>query len=395
MKKSMALYINILTICLLCFFSGSNGLVNSTIQACIEAFPDINPSTIRLTTTLPSLISLPVMIYASHHISKIGFRKSMILATLFLTIGGAGPYFLNSSWYLVLFFRCLTGVGLGFFGLRNALILCSFTEQTQAKFIGIGNAMNSLASVILTPIAGMLCAISWKHPYLLFLIGFLILLLTIFTLEEPKIVIDEESSKFNIKDLLDYRYIVYLFFYFLACLVLYPILSGMSSFIVLKNLGSLAIAGTLISCHNIGGFVTGFFTDTFERKFKISTIPLSFLLITVGQLLALYVRNVIIIGIGSGLTGVGFFILISTITVYTGAISSDSNKTLRSTLLLVFMQFGMFLSSYFIEYSHILLKLPTDVESSWLASALICGICTVLTFVFKKQLFDVKKKSSN
>ncbi len=394
MKKSMSLYINILTICLLCFYSGSNGLVNSTIQACIEAFPEISPSTIRLTTTLPSLISLPVMIYASHHISKIGFRKSMILGTLFLTIGGIGPFFLNSSWYLVLFFRCLTGIALGFFGLRNALILCSFEEHRQAKFIGIGNAMNSLASVILTPIAGMLCSISWKHPFLLFGIGIFILLLTIFTLEEPDIVKDEESSKFNIKDILDFRFIVYLFFYFLACLVLYPILSGMSSFIVLKNLGSLAIAGTLISCHNIGGFVTGFFTDTFERKFKLSTVPLSFLLITVGQLLALYVPNIIIIGLGSALTGVGFFILISTITVYTGAISTDSNKTLRSTLLLVFMQFGMFLSSYFIEYSHILLKLPTDVESSWLASALVCALCTLLTFIFKKQLFEVKKKSS-
>ena len=31
---------------------------------------------------------------------------------------------------------------------------------------------------------------------------------------ELQIVIDEESSKFNFKDLLDYRYIVYLFFYF-------------------------------------------------------------------------------------------------------------------------------------------------------------------------------------
>ena len=102
------------------------------------------------------------------------------------------------------------------------------------------------------------------------------------------------------------------------------------------------------------------------------------------------VRNVFIIGLGSALTGVGFFILISTVTVYTGHISTPSNKTIRTTLLLVFMQFGMFLSSYFIEYSHILLNLPTDVESSWLASALVCGICTILSFMFKKKLFDVK-----
>ena len=395
MKKSMSFYLNVTTICMLCFISGTNGLVNSTIQACIEAFPHVSPSTIRLTTTLPSLISLPVMIYASHHISKIGFRKSMIIATLFLTIGGVGPYFLNSSWSLVLFFRCLTGIGIGFYGLRNALILASFQDHLQAKFIGIGNAMNSLASVVLTPIAGMLCAISWKQPFLLFSIGILILILTILCLEEPKIVYDEQSSQFNIKDILDFRFLSYSLFYFLGCMVLYPILSGMSSFIVLKNLGTLAIAGTLISCHNIGGFITGFFTDTIETKFKISTIPLAFLLITIGQLLALYVRNIIVIGIGTALTGVGFFIMISTITVYTGAISTDSNKTLRSTLLLVFMQFGMFLSSYFMEYSHILLKLSTDVESSWLASALICGMSTVLTFIFKKQLFDVKKRSSN
>lgn len=390
MKKSLSLYINITTIFLLCFISGANGLVNSTIQACIDAFPHINPSTIRLTTTLPSLISLPVMILVSKYVSKIGFRKSMIIATLFLGIGGIGPYFVSSNWTLVMFFRCLTGVALGFYGLRNALILSSFQDHMQAKFIGIGNAMNSLASVILTPVAGMLCSISWKQPYLLYALCFPILILTVIGLKEPEITYDEESSSFNLKDLLDVRFIVYVILYFLACLVLYPILSGMSSFIVLKGLGSLAIAGTLISCHNIGGFITGFFTDTIETRMKNATIPFSLLVITVGQVIALYIRNVWIIGLGSALTGVGFFILISTVTVYTGQISNPSNKTMRTTLLLVFMQFGMFLSSYFIEYSHILLKLPTDVESSWLASALICGICAVLSFIFRKQLFDVK-----
>lgn len=382
----MNLYLNILTICLLCFFSGSNGLVNSSIQSCIEAFPNISASTIRLTTTLPSLISLPVMIISSRYIHYIGYKRSMILGTLFMTIGGICPFFIYDSWIIVMFFRCLTGIGLGFYGLRNALILYSFKERSS-KYIGIGNAMNSLASVILTPIAGLLGSISWRHPFLLFSIGFLILILTITSLKEPEVIIDKHDTSFKIKDLLDIKFISYFIIYFIASIVLYPILSGMSSFIVLNNLGSLTIAGVLISCHNIGGFIIGFFTDKIENKLKTNTIPLSFLIITIGQLIALYIPNTFIIGIGSFLTGIGFFILISTITVYTGNISNDNSKTVRSTLLLVSMQLGMFLSSYFIEYSHILLNLSNDVESSWLASSIICGLCTMITYIFKKKIF--------
>lgn len=382
----MTFYFNIITICLLCFFSGSNGLVNSSIQSCIEAFPNISASTIRLTTTLPSLISLPVMLISSHYIHKIGYKRSMILGTLFMTIGGIGPFFINNSWLIVLLFRCLTGVGLGFFGLRNALILYSFKDKS-AKYIGIGNAMNSLASVLLTPIAGMLGSISWKHPFLLFSIGILIFVLTIICLKEPEIEYTKEDLSFHMNDLLDLRFLSYFIIYFIACVVLYPILSGMSSFIVLKELGSLTLAGILISCHNIGGFIIGFFTDVIEKKLKTYTIPFSFLIMTIGQLLALYIPNTIIIGIGSFLTGVGFFTLISTITVYTGHISDNRNKTMRSTLLLVSMQLGMFLSSYFIEYSHIILNLSNDVESSWLASGIVCAISAIVLYISRKKLF--------
>lgn len=382
----MTFYFNIITICLLCFFSGSNGLVNSSIQSCIEAFPNISASTIRLTTTLPSLISLPVMLISSHYIHKIGYKRSMILGTLFMTIGGIGPFFINNSWLIVLLFRCLTGVGLGFFGLRNALILYSFKDKS-AKYIGIGNAMNSLASVLLTPIAGMLGSISWKHPFLLFSIGILIFVLTIICLKEPEIEYTKEDLSFHMNDLLDLRFLSYFIIYFIACVVLYPILSGMSSFIVLKKLGSLTLAGILISCHNIGGFIIGFFTDVIEKKLKTYTIPFSFLIMTIGQLLALYIPNTIIIGIGSFLTGVGFFTLISTITVYTGHISDNRNKTMRSTLLLVSMQLGMFLSSYFIEYSHIILNLSNDVESSWLASGIVCAISAIVLYISRKKLF--------
>lgn len=382
----MTFYFNIITICLLCFFSGSNGLVNSSIQSCIEAFPNISASTIRLTTTLPSLISLPVMLICSHYIHKIGYKRSMILGTLFMTIGGIGPFFINNSWLIVLLFRCLTGVGLGFYGLRNALILYSFKDKS-AKYIGIGNAMNSLASVLLTPIAGMLGSISWKHPFLLFSIGILIFVLTIICLKEPEIEYTKEDLSFHMNDLLDSRFLSYFIIYFIACVVLYPILSGMSSFIVLKELGSLTLAGILISCHNIGGFIIGFFTDIIEKKLKTYTIPFSFLIMTIGQLLALYIPNTIIIGIGSFLTGVGFFTLISTITVYTGHISDNRNKTMRSTLLLVSMQLGMFLSSYFIEYSHIILNLSNDVESSWLASGIVCAISAIVLYISRKKLF--------
>lgn len=391
-KKDMKFYLNVVAISLIFFLCGSGGFVNSTLQAAIEAWPEVSVAMIRMASTLPSVISLPVMLAVSKYIDKIGYRKSMIIGTILMTLGGIAPYFYSPNWTMVLIYRSICGVGMGFFGLRNALLLKSFEEKDHAHYVGISNAMNSLASVILTPVAGILCNYSWKHPYLLFAIGFIVFLFVVIGVKEPAKDETPSETKTVAKDKLDMRIWVYFVIIFVQSVVLYPVLSGMSTFVILKGIGSAAVAGTLIAFHNVGGFFGGFFINFAERYFKKASISVGFLVIMIGQILDLYVPNVIAIAIGTALTGVGYFLIYSMITVYTGRISTKNNLAMGSSVCLISMQLGIFLSVYYMSGVHALLQMENDVVSSWFATIIICAVTAVVTFLFRNKWFADAKK---
>lgn len=394
MKKDIHFYLSVSAISAIFFLCGSGGFVNSTIQACIEAWPGVPVESIRMVSTLPSVVSLPVMLLVSRYVDRIGYRRSMLAGALLMTIGGLGPWFFSPSWTAVLVSRCIAGVGMGFFGLRNALLLKSFAEKDHPKYVGIGNAMNSLASVVMTPLAGILCAQSWKHPYLLYLLGLAVLLLVAVGVQEPT---DDLSVKTAASDQragrLDKRMYGYFIIVFVESVILYPVLSGMSSFVIGHGIGSAAVAGVLIAFHNVGGFFAGFLVDWAERCFGKSVIPAAFLITMAGQLMILYIPNVLIIALGTALTGVGYFLLYSTITVYTGRISSPGNLAAGSTGLLIAMQLGIFLSVYYMTLAHAIFRAPGDVESSWLGSAVVCALSALAAFLFKNRLFPDSGKN--
>ena len=388
MKKDAQFYLSVSAISAIFFLCGSGGFVNSTIQACIEAWPGVPVESIRMVSTLPSVVSLPVMLLVSRYVGRIGYRRSMLAGALLMTAGGLGPYFFSPSWPAVLVSRCVAGVGMGFFGLRNALLLRSFAEKDHPKYVGLGNAMNSLASVVMTPLAGILCARSWKHPYLLYLLGALVLLLVAVGIKEPEAQASEKDAVPGKRTgKLDKRMYGYFVIVFVESVVLYPVLSGMSSFVIGHGIGSAAVAGVLIAFHNVGGFFAGFLVSRAEGLLGKSVIPAAFLITMAGQLMILYIPNVAVIALGTALTGVGYFLLYSTITVYTGRISTPDSLAAGSTGLLVAMQLGIFLSVYYMSLAHALFRAPSDVESSWLGSALVCALSAGAAFLFRKRLF--------
>lgn len=126
MKKDIHFYLSVSAISAIFFLCGSGGFVNSTIQACIEAWPGVPVESIRMVSTLPSVVSLPVMLLVSRYVDRIGYRRSMLAGALLMTIGGLGPWFFSPSWTAVLVSRCIAGVGMGFFGLLIAMQLGIF-----------------------------------------------------------------------------------------------------------------------------------------------------------------------------------------------------------------------------------------------------------------------------
>ena len=81
------------------FFSSPGNMMNAAIAKFMQAFPEMSQSTIMLVITLPSLISMPVMLFIGSIVGKkVNYKTIAVLAPLLTIIGGVGPYFFSSNW---------------------------------------------------------------------------------------------------------------------------------------------------------------------------------------------------------------------------------------------------------------------------------------------------------
>ena len=362
-------YIAILSVFL---FSGAGTFMNAALQTMIEAWPQLSASSVRMVVSLPPLISLPVMLLIGVVVGKkISYRMSAILGTLLIAVGGVAPYFFYSSWPLILFFRALLGVGAGFLGMRNALIVREVPKEKQASFIGYGSMVMNVGAFVANPIVGILAKYSWRHPFLFDAIAFIPVIIMLLFLREPEAEeapVEETKQAEAVpaeKGSFTWRLIYYAIMQLLTTAVLYPMLSGLATYVSVKGIADSVVAGTMLSAYSIAGVVANMFIGQIMNTTKKMTIGLMCALAAIGQAIVLFVPTVPTLFIGVICAGAAFNIMISVFQVYNGRVAHPSIMSLSSTIILAMLQLGIFASNFFIVACHAIFQRGTDIESSY------------------------------
>lgn len=396
-KKAILNYVAILSIF---FFSGAGMYLTPAIVVFQNAFPSIAMSTIMMVITLPSLVSMPVMLLIGGVVGKkISYKMTCLLGTIFIIIGGVLPYFINSSWIFILVCRAILGVGAGFYGIRNALLIKSVSIEKQAASIGYGMVIATLGGAIIQPLAGALAIskIGWRAPFLINLIPVIIILLILFGLKEPEKDVIEE----NIKDgkaydnaKLGWKIIFYTILQLLATVSLFPLLSGMAIFIEAYGLGSAATAGMVISAYTIGGAVSNMILAQILKIFKRFTISFTAVLVILGQAICLYIPSIATAFIGAIIAGFAFMIITGGLQVYNAQVAPPSKVALGSTMILAFLQLAVFLSSYYIDGCNAVFKMKGSyVDSAFFGCIIIYTIIFVFTLIVDVSPKQIKNSA--
>lgn len=372
-------------------FSGAGTFMNAAMQTMIEAWPNLSPATIRMVTSVPPLVSLPVMLVIGSVVGKkISFRMCSILGTLFIAVGGVGPYFLHSSWGIVLTLRAILGIGVGFIGMRNTLVTRTVSKEKAAAYIGYGAVLYNLGNVFANPVVGALSSLGWHYSFLYDAAAFVPLILVILFMKEPEEeeagteeterITDEEGNK-KISWRIGYLCVMQ----FLTCCVLYPLLSCMATFITDKNLGNAAIVGAILSSYTLAGAISNVFLDPIIKIFKRFTITVLCLMVAAGEAIILFLPSIPTIFIGCVLAGIGFSVAISVFQVYNGQEAPTSKAAFTSTVILAMLQLAIFASNYFIVGCHAIFQRATDAESAFIGGMAVYLIMAVVSAVLKVE----------
>ena len=383
-QKMSLINISILAILSIYIFGAAGGLMNANIQTSIEAWPLIPASQIRLINTLPALISLPTMLLVSSQIGKrITYKTSILIGTVLIILGGVAPFFYAPSWTFVLAFRVIIGIGAGFYGIRTALLIHTVPKTQRARYLGISGILGGLSSSIISPITGRLAEISWRHPFLINFFPILIGLFIWFGLKENTIIEETQLGQEDVEkeEFFPKQIILYILLQFIATMTMYPMLSGISTFMKERAVGSATVAGLVISSYLIGVASIGAILPTAQRLLKRKANATGFMLGAIGQMLVLIAPNPITIFFAAFLCGMGFSLISNTFQLYTARLAHHKKLALSSTLLIFATQAGVFASNYFITLSRYLIPTTSEVVSSYYSNVILYSVIGLLTLI--------------
>lgn len=355
--------------------------ISPALALIAEAFPEASPMMIKLILTAPSIMIIPFSFVSSYLTSKMAKRSILLLGLFIYLLGGVGAQFVNSI-ELLLAFRLLLGVGVGFvIPLSMSLINDYFTGKERTKMMGFNSAFSNFGGIVTMMLAGFLATFGWRVPFNVYLMGLVIMIFVFFFLPKGEILkpdLDEPKQRLPLA----------IYGYALAMggvmLIYYAIATNMALFLEQNKIGGPALAGTVISFTTIGGMTTSLILVWLQELFKKFIIPvmlfgmgLAFSILAFTSSIPLIMIAVCLIGFGQGVL---FPVIILKILDNAASHLSDRAVALASS----FTFLGQFLSPVLLEGIGKLVGIPAIRFQYGVIAFFVMLVVTVNVFLIIK-----------
>ncbi|MBR5848973.1 MAG: MFS transporter [Bacteroidaceae bacterium] len=249
------------------------GLAVSPIMGDLsKIFPKVSELEIQMLTSLPSLLIIPSILFAGKVAEKVGYTKVLLVGLTLFFVSGVLYFFSNTINGLILI-SALLGVGAGMIiPLSTALVSRFFSGNYRTRQFGYVSAISNLTLVVATALTGYLADISWRLPFVVYLLPIvsIILLPQISHTESNDTQVDSHKSsdssassggKINTVELLSNMW-----YYFLITYIVLIISLNLPFLFESYGYRSDA-AGVLISLFFLAIMLPGLAIDFFKKYF--------------------------------------------------------------------------------------------------------------------------------
>jgi MFS family permease len=165
------------------------------IAALVPVLPDLFrtfaevPHSALLVPMVLTLPALCVAIFSSllgYLTDRYGRRRVLMPSLLAFAIFGLGPLLVEGL-PAILATRFVVGIAeAGILTVGNSLMGDYFEGDERRHWLGRQTIVGPMASIVYVAVGGTLGAVSWRAPFLLYLVGLAVLVAGIFTLPEPR-----------------------------------------------------------------------------------------------------------------------------------------------------------------------------------------------------------------
>jgi len=339
--------------------------------------PDI---LIKFIISIPALFIIITNLFFKY-LCRIMRTKTIAVVGLVMYVGaGTSALFANDIWVL-LAFRAILGISVGLLmPLSTGLLAFYYPPTQQSKLMGQAAAMNQLGGVVGTLLAGLLATVSWRLSFLVYLFGFICIILVWLHLPNDKLV--SKNARMPIKKL--YKFHPSVIGMFLLMMIFFVFPSNFAIIATRQGLFSDKAITIIMVAYDVVAFFVGLMFGTIMRTCKRSMkyfAPLlffcSYWVFTLSPSLFTTLVALILGGIANGV-GVPYINTIASIKGGKHAVTSVMPLISASLYL------GQFASPLVVKlFSKILF--PGDINAAYKVAMLLCILSYIQVFLTRSH----------
>lgn len=184
---STAVRVTLLAASSIAIFAGAT--LAPALPAMRENFRDV-PNIdlmVRLVLTLPALFIGLLSPLAGLVVDTIGRKRVLVVSILVGALAGISGYFVETLG-LLLAGRAILGIAVaGSMTSATTLIADYYEGPARSSFLGLQSGVMGLGAAFVLAVAGIMADISWRTPFLIYIVPFLVLPFVVQILYEPKL----------------------------------------------------------------------------------------------------------------------------------------------------------------------------------------------------------------
>jgi len=351
----------------------STDIVAPLVAQISASFPEVNPTLIKQTITLPSLMMIFFGLIAGQLVKVMSKKAILAIGISLYTFGGiAGGWSHTFTGHLVM--RALLGAGTGLIAPVVTSLIADFYEgKERADMIGYSFSVSHIGGVIMPPLAAWIGTHDWRTAFLLYAIAPFILLFSMLFM--PKLPRNKKSeARARGKTSIPSLVICLSIMSFILVVFFFIIITDIPFLIQAKQNIAPYIITFGLSVSTFGSAITGLAFSRVYMKLKKWTIPAGLLVTASGFLLITFAQSSIFILLGLLCTGLGVGLLFSLIILLTTDAVGSNDSTAALAVINSAFSVGMFTSPFFYAIVPGLFSIDPDIIFNFqLASCFFLG----------------------
>ena len=383
-KRAAILSLSILTIM-------ATDTVAPLVGQISASFPDVNPTLIKLTITLPSFIMIFFGFIAGQLVRVISKKAVLAIGLSLYTIGGiAAGWAQTFIGHLIL--RAVLGAGTGLIiPLVNSLIADFYKGKERADMIGYSFSVSHMGGVITPPLAVWIGAQNWRTAFLIYAVAPLIFLFSMLFIPNPPRNTEVNAKR---KEPIPTLVIWLSIASFFMVVIFFIIITDIPFLTQTKHTLAPYVATFGLSVSTFGSTISGLAFSKVYIRLKKWTVPTGLLIGAFGFLLITFTENSVFALFGLLCTGLGLGLLIALILLLTTNAVGSNDSTAALAVVNSAFSVGIFVSPFFYALVSGLFSTQPDILlnfqlASWFFLATGIIAIPAVHFLMKEKSLEI------